>query len=69
MYRINKHKTVLGKEYFCIEKRGTIFSKWQYVSFSIRDNIMEVLALRFLLEKGESVFSPFKASERIKIYE
>lgn len=66
-YRISKIENILGKEFYCIESKRNLLSKWRYESHCLQEKIEEIIALKELLEIGGSQFSMYKPSEELKI--
>lgn len=68
-YRIYETKSVRGDVYFGVQEKCGWFGSWYHVSKSLQETLEEAWALKKLLEMGESQYSIFKPSARLKMLE
>jgi len=65
-YRVAFVKDISGKDLFHVEEKRNFFSNWRHVYKSTQYRLHEAEALKTLLEMGETQFSIYRPSARLK---
>lgn len=66
-YRVSSYISVAGVRYYNVQEKQWYWSAWYHVDRTTSETIEEAVALKTLLENGETLYHIMKPVERCKL--